>query len=76
MLVQGTLEMRNVEIGIDNKVYAQVLSGLEQGDQVIIGQANIKSSSSFDMSSTLGQDKGGRGNGGPGGRGQGNGGRS
>ncbi len=76
VLVRGALEMRNVEIGIDNKVYAQVLSGLEQGDQVIIGQANIKSSSSFDMSSTLGQDKGGRGNGGPGGRGQGNGGRS
>lgn len=60
VLVRGTLEMRNVEIGIDNKVYAQVLSGLEQGDQVIIGQANIKSSSSFEMSSTLGKDKGGR----------------
>ncbi|MFC1233791.1 efflux RND transporter periplasmic adaptor subunit [Vibrio sp. F74] len=64
VLVDGALEMRDVEIGIDNKVYAQVLNGLEQGDRVIIGQADTKSSSNFNMSSTLGQDKGGRGNGG------------
>ncbi|MEZ8375488.1 efflux RND transporter periplasmic adaptor subunit [Vibrio cyclitrophicus] len=75
VLVEGALEMRNVEIGINNKVYAQVLDGLELGDRVVIGQANAKSSSGFDMSSTLGPEKGGRGNGGPGGRGQGNGGR-
>ncbi|CAM2992112.1 efflux RND transporter periplasmic adaptor subunit [Vibrio rarus] len=66
VLVQGALEMRDVEIGINNKVYAQVLSGLEQGDQVVIGQANTKSSSSFDMSSTLGQEKSRRNNGRPG----------
>ncbi|MGV2842182.1 HlyD family efflux transporter periplasmic adaptor subunit, partial [Vibrio cyclitrophicus] len=75
VLVDGALEMRNVEIGINNKVYAQVLDGLELGDRVVIGQANAKSSSGFDMSSTLGPEKGSRGNGGPGGRGQGNGGR-
>ena len=66
VLVDGALEMRDVEIGIDNKVYAQVLSGLEQGDRVVMGRANTKSASSFNMSSTLGQEKGGRGNGGPG----------
>ncbi|AZG75267.1 efflux RND transporter periplasmic adaptor subunit [Shewanella livingstonensis] len=66
VLVDGALEMREVEIGIDNKVYAQVLSGLEQGDRVVMGQANTKSASSFNMRSTLGQEKGERGNGGPG----------
>lgn len=31
-------EPRDVEVGINNKVYAQILSGLEEGDEVVVGQ--------------------------------------
>lgn len=33
-------EPRDVEVGINNKVYAQILSGLEEGDEVVVGQAS------------------------------------
>ncbi|WP_084004527.1 efflux RND transporter periplasmic adaptor subunit [Terasakiispira papahanaumokuakeensis] len=36
---QGQKEMKPVEVGIDNRVNAQILSGLEADDQVIVGQA-------------------------------------
>ena len=42
ILVDGKVEKRKVEIGINNKVQAQVLSGLNEGDQVILGQSSIK----------------------------------
>ncbi|WP_366944180.1 efflux RND transporter periplasmic adaptor subunit [uncultured Psychromonas sp.] len=42
ILVDGKIEKRKVEIGINNKVQAQVLSGLNEGDQVILGQSSIK----------------------------------
>lgn len=64
VLVQDALEMRDVEIGINNKVYAQVLSGLDLGDRVVMGQANANSSSNFDISSTLRQGKQRQSNGG------------
>ncbi|MGP9692433.1 MULTISPECIES: efflux RND transporter periplasmic adaptor subunit [unclassified Psychrobacter] len=38
----GTVEPRTVEVGIDNRVNAQILSGLEEGEQVIIGEASAK----------------------------------
>ena len=42
ILVDGKVEKRKVEIGINNKVQAQVLSSLNEGDQVILGQSSVK----------------------------------
>tara|TARA_R110001583_G_scaffold16561_22_gene68008 strand:+ start:23738 stop:24934 length:1197 start_codon:yes stop_codon:yes gene_type:complete len=33
-------EYRNVEVGINNSIYAQVLSGLEEGDEIIMGDSS------------------------------------
>lgn len=41
-----TLESREVKIGLDNKVNAEVTSGLQEGDVVVIGEATAASSSS------------------------------
>jgi len=35
----GTLQERRVEVGVSNRVQAQVLSGLEEGDRVVSGAA-------------------------------------
>ena len=40
----GTVESRTVEVGIDNRVNAQILSGLEEGEQVIIGEGSANAS--------------------------------
>ncbi len=40
----GTVEPRTVEVGIDNRVNAQILSGLKEGEQVIIGEGSAKAS--------------------------------
>lgn len=37
VLVEGTIEYRPVRIGINNKVSAEIIDGLEDGDQVVIG---------------------------------------
>ncbi|KFZ36051.1 hemolysin secretion protein D [Shewanella mangrovi] len=37
VLVDGTVEYRDVQVGINNKVYAEITSGLNEGDEVIIG---------------------------------------
>jgi len=34
------VEYRDVEVGINNKVYAQILSGLNEGDEIVIGQSS------------------------------------
>lgn len=36
--VGNQIEYRDVEVGINNSIYAQIISGLEQGDEIIIGQ--------------------------------------
>ena len=41
----GTVEARTVEVGIDNRVNAQILSGVKEGEQVIIGEGSAKASS-------------------------------
>lgn len=38
--VDNKVEYRDVEVGINNSVNAQILSGLEQGDEIIIGQSS------------------------------------
>ncbi|SIO96372.1 Macrolide export protein MacA [Vibrio spartinae] len=40
VLVKGQVEFRDVTIGINNKVRAEVLSGLNEGDQVILSLPN------------------------------------
>lgn len=37
VLEKGKLEYKNVTVGINDKVHAQILSGLEEGDQVVVG---------------------------------------
>ena len=36
---QGTLEERSIELGVSNRVHAQVLSGLAEGERVVSGLA-------------------------------------
>jgi macrolide-specific efflux system membrane fusion protein len=40
VIVDNHIEYRNVEVGINNKVYAQILSGLNEGDQIMLGQTS------------------------------------
>ena len=41
LVTQGDhAEPRDVEVGINNKIYAQILSGLEEGDEIVIGQSS------------------------------------
>ncbi|PKH81473.1 efflux RND transporter periplasmic adaptor subunit [Psychrobacter sp. 4Bb] len=42
----GTVEERIVEVGIDNRVNAQILSGLKEGEEVIISEESGKKSDS------------------------------
>lgn len=37
MLVNGQVEYRDVEVGINNKVSAQIVSGLNEGEHIVIG---------------------------------------
>lgn len=40
------VEYRDVEVGINNKIYAQILSGLKEGDQVVIGEYSASDAAS------------------------------
>lgn len=46
VLVNGELQYRNVTVGINNKVYAQIIDGLKEGDEVVIGMPSGNSYSS------------------------------
>ena len=63
-------EYREVEVGINNKIYAQILSGLNEGDEIVISQSSGREktgSSSAIGSSITGLSAGNmRGQGGPG----------
>lgn len=64
LLADGTVEEREVTIGISNRVHAEVLSGLKEGDRVIAGTREAESRNNANpQGSALGQ----RGPGGPGG---------
>ena len=64
------VEYRNVKVGINNKVYVQILSGLNEGEEIVIGQssASDKTVSASSMRSSMGGLPGGSmpGRGGPG----------
>ncbi|MDA7746877.1 efflux RND transporter periplasmic adaptor subunit [Psychromonas sp.] len=49
VLVNGQVENRDIEVGINNKIQAQVLNGLEQGEQIIIGEASLKNQSNSSL---------------------------
>jgi len=34
------VEYRDVTVGINNKIYAQILSGLTDADEIVVGQAS------------------------------------
>jgi macrolide-specific efflux system membrane fusion protein len=54
--INGQVEYRDVEVGINNKIYAQILSGLSEGDEIVIGQSSGSDDafSSISMSSLSG----------------------
>lgn len=54
----GKMEFRDVEIGINNKVYAEVTSGLEEGDEVVIGRSSSTASASMPMGGRGGPGQG------------------
>ena len=51
----GRVTRRQVQIGVMNRVSAQVLSGLEPGEQVIIGRAGAGGERANDNSADRGQ---------------------
>jgi macrolide-specific efflux system membrane fusion protein len=63
-------EYRNVDVGINNKIYAQILSGLNEGDEIVISQSSglDGTASSNAIASSMAGLAGGstRGQGGPG----------
>jgi macrolide-specific efflux system membrane fusion protein len=40
VLKNHQLEYRDVEVGLNNKIYAQILSGLNEGDDIVLGQSS------------------------------------
>ncbi len=51
VLVNDQQEMRDVTIGINNKIFTEVTSGLEEGDQIIVGAPSAGGSRSSRMGS-------------------------
>ncbi|WP_375749914.1 efflux RND transporter periplasmic adaptor subunit [Vibrio sp. HN007] len=47
VLNNGKMEFRSIQVGINNKIYAEVLSGLQEGDEVVIGRSSSVASSSM-----------------------------
>ncbi len=43
VLTNGKLEYRRVRVGINNKIRAEILEGLQEGDQVVTGMSNGES---------------------------------
>ncbi|TEW54139.1 efflux RND transporter periplasmic adaptor subunit [Psychromonas sp. RZ22] len=61
VLVNNQVERRKVKIGINNKVQAEVLSGLEKGEQIILGQANLNKANNRSGLELGGKSREGRG---------------
>ncbi|MCG6200015.1 efflux RND transporter periplasmic adaptor subunit [Psychromonas antarctica] len=61
--INDRIEYRDVEVGINNKIYAQILSGLNQGDEIVIGEASASddSVSSSSMNALSGSEMRGQG---------------
>ncbi len=46
VLNKGKIEQRDVEVGINNKINAEILSGLQEGDEIVLGDASAKAGDS------------------------------
>jgi macrolide-specific efflux system membrane fusion protein len=46
-------QLRDVEVGLNNKIYAQVLSGLNEGEEIVIGQSSGKKETVSSLSAGL-----------------------
>jgi membrane fusion protein, macrolide-specific efflux system len=44
--VDGSVERRKVEVGLDNKTTAEIRSGLEKGERVVVGEGSAQRQSS------------------------------
>ena len=66
--INGQVEFRDVEVGINNKIYAEILSGLSEGDEIVLGESSgsDESFSSLSLSSLSGSSMRGQGGGGGG----------
>nr|WP_153445742.1 efflux RND transporter periplasmic adaptor subunit [Vibrio algicola] len=53
VLVNGKVEHRRVKVGLNNKVNAQILSGLHEGDDVVVGIATKGAPSPSDRKSRV-----------------------
>ncbi len=40
VLNKGKIEQRDVEVGINNKINAEILSGLQEGDEIVLGDTS------------------------------------
>ncbi|TEW52790.1 efflux RND transporter periplasmic adaptor subunit [Psychromonas algicola] len=56
--IDGKSQYRTVEVGLNNNIVAEVLSGLEEGDEIIIGESSTNESSSSKKSSSRPQRMG------------------
>ncbi|WP_284203484.1 efflux RND transporter periplasmic adaptor subunit [Psychromonas marina] len=66
--INNQIEYRDVEVGINNKIYVQILSGLNEGDEVVLGKSSTSDEvfSSLSMNSLSGASLSGQGGGGRG----------
>ena len=46
-------QIRDVEVGLNNKIYAQILSGLNEGEEIVIGQSSGKKETASRLSAGL-----------------------
>ncbi|MGI2001087.1 efflux RND transporter periplasmic adaptor subunit [Shewanella frigidimarina] len=60
VIVNNRIEYRDVEVGINNKVYAQILSGLNEGDQIMLGQSSTNDGAATKSASSRGNKLGQR----------------
>jgi macrolide-specific efflux system membrane fusion protein len=47
VLVNGQVEYRDVKVGINNKINAEITEGLKEGEEVIIGMPSSGSNNRF-----------------------------
>ncbi|WP_351124690.1 efflux RND transporter periplasmic adaptor subunit [Shewanella sp. T24-MNA-CIBAN-0130] len=60
VIVNNRIEYRDVEVGINNKVYAQILSDLNEGDQIMLGQSSTNDGAATKSDSSRGNKLGQR----------------
>jgi multidrug efflux pump subunit AcrA (membrane-fusion protein) len=59
VMVNGVAETRQVQTGISNSEYTEIISGLNEGDEVLVSQSSSSSSSSTQQTTRTGGGGGG-----------------